>query len=110
MENNKKINMELDASQVPYLLGAIRLGIWVNDWCAALSYSVRRTVDTRAGRSISHMTQIIDQIKQQTSISHEMKPDAHSFAMKQIVDLISKECKKFEENPSYLWEEDYIPF
>jgi len=63
MDKQKVVVIKLKKWQIPRLLGAMRLGIWAEDWCAALVQSGINTYDTHSGMWIFSVGTIIDSIK-----------------------------------------------
>lgn len=67
---NAKVAVKLEKWQIPYLLGAIRLGIFVEHWSASLTYSIGCS-DSHSLRWKNIVTDIITTIREQTGIDEE---------------------------------------
>ena len=100
----KKAQITLNDWQISYLLGAARLGIWAESWCAELVMSGIGTCDTHSGKWILRVGKIIDQVKEQTGISEEDTEYGSKSALDWVEKLVKSQSKK---NDAY-WEKQYI--
>lgn len=95
----KFVTIKLKDWQIPLALGAMRLGIWLEDWCAALVQTDINSYDTHSGRWILQVGSIIDQIKKQTGINKEDKEYGSSAVwLKEINRWVAKQCQINEKN------------
>lgn len=101
----KEVIIKLKKWQIPYLLGAARLGIWCEDWCAGLIQTACNSYDTHSGKWILKVGYIIDLIKEQTGIKEEEKEYGYDDALKNIEEWVNKQCKQNEEEMAK-WEEE----
>lgn len=90
--------IKLMAWQVPYLLGSARLGMYAEDWCAALIQANLGTYDTHSARWICKVGSIIDQIKQQTRITQENLEYGYDKILDDITVWISEKCVEGEKS------------
>jgi hypothetical protein len=94
-EKVKKITLELTDRQLSYLFGAIRLGVWLEDWCAGLSQTAVDTYDTHSFRWCMPILWILEDMKKQSGFSEEWKGNGESdYAIELIEKFVEKECKK----------------
>ena len=107
MDKQKVVVIKLKKWQIPRLLGAMRLGIWTEDWCAALVQSGINTYDTHSGMWIFSVGTIIDSIKKQTGVDKEDKEyGEYEQCLKEIEIWVDKQCKTNEENSRKRQEEE----
>lgn len=97
-QKDKEVTIKLGALQIPYLLGAARLGIWAESWCAALSQTEFGSYDTHSGRWILQVGYIIKQIKKQTGIKTENKEYGDKETLDWVEKLVNKQCRKNVRN------------
>lgn len=93
----KEATIKLKKWQIPYLLGAARLGIWCEDWCAGIIQTAINSYDTHSGRWIMKVGYILDQIKEQTGIKDEEKEYGYDDALNAIQKWVDEECLKNEK-------------
>ncbi|EKD57580.1 MAG: hypothetical protein ACD_57C00224G0003 [uncultured bacterium] len=96
--NQNCVRIKLEKWQIPYLLGAARLGLSAEDWCAALIQTSMGTYDTHSAKWILAVAHIIDSIKKQTGIVEEDKEYGYTCTLGQIERMINSECDKNEES------------
>lgn len=97
-QEEKQVTVKLGASQIPYLLGAARLGIWAESWCATYSQTEFGSYDTHSRRWILQVGYIIKQIKKQTGIKKENKEYGDKETLGLIEKLVQKQCQKNVKN------------
>lgn len=95
--SEEQVIIKLKRWQIPYLLGAARLGIWTEDWCAGLDQTRANCYDTHSARWICRIDYIIDLIKNQTEITDEYKEYGGDWALGIIEEWVNEECKRNEE-------------
>lgn len=93
----KEVTIKLKKWQVPYLLGAVRLGIWNEDWCAGLVQTGINTYDTHSARWVGRVVFVIEQIKTQTGITQEETEHGCKEVLSFIQKKIDEECIKNEK-------------
>lgn len=92
---DKEVVIKLKAWQVPYLLGAARLGIWAEDWCASLTQTNVNCYDTHSGKWILKVGHIIQQIKEQTGEQKEDKEYAEEQMTLELIEkFVEEECQR----------------
>ena len=98
-DNNdeKIVTIRLQEWSIKYLLGALRLGINAEDWCAQLSMSESGTADTHSGKWIMRIAFIIDEINKQTNISTEEKEYGDYSVLDQVQTMVDEQCRKYQE-------------
>lgn len=97
-DKEKEIVIRLKAWQIPYLLGSLKLGIWLEDWSASLIQSSIGTYDSHSARWIAKVVYIAQQIKEQTGIQEECKEYAESQEIIALIDKwVAEECKWNDE-------------
>lgn len=103
MQKVKKSNkdhevvIKLKAWQVENLLGAARLGIWAEHWCAVLVQSNINTYDTHSARWILSVGYIIDSIKAQTGVVEENKEYGMTCMLEEIEQFVDAKSKQYEK-------------
>jgi len=102
-----EVVIKLKAWQVENLLGEARLGIWAEDWCAALVQSNINTYDTHSARWILSVGHIIDSIKTQTGIVEENKEYGVTYMLEEIEQLVDAKSKQYEKEFA-LCEKQYL--
>lgn len=102
----QELTIKLRRWQIPFLLGALRLGIWNQDWSAALVQSSIGTYDTHAAKWILRVGSIIQQVKNQTGIADEHREYATKDTLDWIANLVFKECAKNEKELARYYEEE----
>jgi hypothetical protein len=103
----KEVTIKLKKWQIPYLLGAARLGIWNEDWCAGLIQTAINSYDTHSARLIMKVAYILDEIKKQTGITDEDKEYACNEAVNIIQKWVDEECLR-NEKASELREAEWL--
>lgn len=68
--STERVLMKLEKWQIPYLIGAIRLGIFVEHWSASLTYSIG-CCDSHSLRWKNKVGDIISTIVKQTGVDEE---------------------------------------
>src|SRR3989338_2784596 len=95
-DKEKEVTITLKKWQVEKLLGAARMGIWVEDWCFHLRCSDSGWTDTRSGKWILRVGYIIDQIKKQTRVDYEDKAyGRETSAARKIDELVFSQCEEW---------------
>lgn len=92
--NQKYAYIKLEKWQVPYLLGATRLGIRTEDWCAYLVQTCIGTYDTDSAKWILAVGHIIDSVKHQTGVTDEEKEYGYSDPLEKIENMVNDVCDK----------------
>lgn len=110
-DEEREVTIKLKAWQIPHLLGAARLGIWLEDWCGALVQTEINTYDTHSGKWILRLAYIIDQIKQQTGIETEYKEYGSAKGwLEEIEKWVDGQCKENERRWRQWEEEEHKKF
>ena len=101
--DEQEVVIKLKRGQIPYLLGAARLGILVQTWCARLWYA-------QAGRADEHLLDYrvsvgntIKEIKEQTNIDEETAERGY---LEVIDDFVTDQCKTYETEGILRWYEE----
>lgn len=95
----KEVVIKLKKWQVEKLLGAARLGIWAEDWCAALIQTNINSYDTHSGRWILRVGYVIDEIKKQTGVIEEDKEYGRTTSVLEDIDKwVNEQCKVNVDN------------
>jgi len=97
-EQESEVNIKLKGWQIPYLLGACRLGIWAEDWCAGLMQTASGSYDTHSAKWIFKVSDIIDTIKQQSDFDIEETEYGDEEVLNAIDSLIDAQCVINEKN------------
>lgn len=106
-DNEKEVTITLQKWQVEYLLGAARMGIWVQHWSSNLAYNAGCFADTHAGKWMLNVGYIIDQIKKQTGIDSEYKEYGDSGFVENISKLVERQCKEWDDEHKKGYEEEH---
>lgn len=106
-EQESEVNIKLKGWQIPYLLGACRLGIWAEDWCAGLMQTASGSYDTHSAKWIFKVSDIIDTIKQQSDFDIEETEYGDEEVLNAIDSLIDAQCVINEKNLEN-WENERI--
>ena len=94
-EKVKKITIEVTDRQLSYLFGAIRLGVWLEDWCAGLSQTAINTYDTHSYKWCMPVLKVLDDMKKESGVTEEWKEYGDSdYAIGLIGKYVEKECEK----------------
>ncbi len=67
------VTISLNKKNIASMLGALRMGSWLENWCAGLTMASMGTCDTRSMRWRASIEFMIEQIKSQTGIQKEWK-------------------------------------
>jgi hypothetical protein len=90
--------INLERWRIPYLLGALRLGMRCEDWCAEQLQTPLGSYDTYSPRWIMKIAGIIKLISIQTGIEEEYRGSGYPEILNYIQKLINKDCAaQFEE-------------
>lgn len=65
------VTIQLEKWQIKYLLGALRLGINAEGWCANLSFAESLTADTHNAKYIVRIANVIETIGKQSGVTQE---------------------------------------
>lgn len=90
--DEQEVTIKLKVWQVKHLLGASRLGIWAEDWCAALWQTAHDSYDTHSGKWMCRIGYIIDQIKSQTGVTEEDTEYGDADELNTIQTLVNAQC------------------
>jgi len=94
-EKVKRITIEVTDRELSYLFGAIRLGVWLEDWCAGLSQTAINTYDTHSYKWCMPVLRILDDMKKESGITEEWKEYGEcDYAIEHIGKFVGEECKK----------------
>jgi len=91
-EQESEVIIKLKSWQVPYLLGACELGIWVEDWCASLAQTSCGTYDTHSSKWIFRVEHTTDSIKEQSGIEATEKEYGFDSFLSEIDEWVNKQC------------------
>ena len=97
-EQESEVIIKLKGWQIPYLLGACRLGIWAEDWCAGLMQTASGSYDTHSNKWIFKVAHIIDTIKQQSDFDIEETEYGNDEVLNAIDYLIDAQCVTNQKN------------
>lgn len=98
IQEDKDVIIHLKDWQVPRLLGALRLGILLEDWCASIVQNSINTFDHHSERWTSSVDYIAEQIAEQTGVMDEETEYASSAVLKYIGKWVGAECKRLIED------------
>lgn len=94
-EKVKKITIEVTDRELSYLFGAIRLGVWLEGWCAGLTQTVINSYDTHSYRWCIPVLKVLDDIKNKSGVKEERKEyGENEYSIKLIEKFVAKECEK----------------
>ena len=94
-EKVKKITIEVTERELSYLLGAIRLGVWLEDWCAGLAQTAINSYDTHSIKWCIRVLKILDEMKKQSKVTEEWKEYGEvDYAIDVIGKFVEEECEK----------------
>lgn len=94
--DERKVNITLDEYLIKYLLGAVNLGITLEDLCAYDAYSYG-TVDTHSLKWQLKVLLLYQEIIKQTGVIEVYKEYGDWFDKTGIAEYVSSNCKKREE-------------
>lgn len=100
MEGDKiKFTLELAERDLVELFGAIRLGVWLEDWCATLSQSASGNCDTSSYKWCMRVLSTLEKMKEKSGISYEWKEYAQDkWAISLIDDFVDTKGLEFIRN------------
>jgi hypothetical protein len=95
-KNDGFVTIKLEKWQVKHLIGAMRLGIWSQDWCATLVQTIS-VCDTDSLRWMANVNYLIEMITAQTGVSAEERGMyADNVTLNIIQGLVNKQCQQYE--------------
>lgn len=97
IQEDKDVVIRLKDWQVPRLLGALRLGILLEDWCASIVQNSINTFDRHSERWTSSVDYIAKQIIDQTGVMDEETEYASSAVLQYIGKWVGAQCKRLIE-------------
>lgn len=98
-EKVRKITFEATDSELAELFGAIRLGVWLEDWCASLSQTAIESYDTNSYKWCMRVLRILDDLQIKSGIKSEWKEYAEGdYPINIFQQFVDEECKKNTEN------------
>jgi hypothetical protein len=86
------VTITMERRRIPHLLGALRLGIWLEGACAELSHSAYQCYDSVSRRWCGDVADTIEAIKSQTGVSLEYKGDGEDWSLKIIGTDVNTRC------------------
>lgn len=89
----KEITLTLTAPKQYFseLFGAVRLGVWLEDWCATLEQCSIDTADTRSYKWCMRVLWMLEQMQDNTGVKSEWKEYAQSeWAVSIIEEFVDK--------------------
>jgi len=89
------VTIKLEKWSIKYLLGALRLGINAEDWCAGLTMTSINSYDTHSGKWIMRIAFLIDEIKRQTGEETEDMEYGECNSLNDIQLMVNKKCKEY---------------
>lgn len=98
IQEDKDVVIYLKDWQVPRLLGALRLGILLEDWCASIVQNSINTFDHHSERWTSSVDYIAKQIIEQSGVMDEETEYASSSVLKYIGKWVGAQCKSLFED------------
>ncbi len=110
-QHQETVTISLPKESISSLLGALRLGIWLENWCANLCMTGIGTYDSHSWRWSKHILNAMDLIKKQTGIQDEFKEygECNGF-LDEMADWVNKQCdqnmKSFEESEKTAHKDD----
>lgn len=94
----KEVTIKLKRWQIPILLGAARLGIWLQDWCNNFVICKTGNCNTCAGRWILTVGKIIGIIKKETDMNTENKGEGQNIdILKELQHWVYQRCEEFDK-------------
>ncbi len=92
------VTITLTRHLIPCLLGAARLGIWLESWCAMMYWLALDHHDSGSMKWCNSVNRLTNEIKQQTGITEEYKEYGEA---EQFIDIIEKfvgdECDRYHK-------------
>lgn len=111
MNNEEKmhsINLKLNSRVSKNMLGALRLGLTLQNMCADMHYSSVNGSDPVAMRYTSNITYVIGEIQKQTGLNREDEYGGHAvdIFINDIWRYVGKMCKKMDKAHKELEKEE----
>ncbi len=95
-QDQQLVTITIDKRFIPCLLGALRLGVWLEDWCACLVQSAIGTYDSHSRRWCNTIIHLIVSIKEQTGADQEWKEYAESdVTIEDIAKWVEAKCAEY---------------
>jgi len=94
-EKIKKITIEVTDRELSYLFGAIRLGVWLEDWCAGLVQTAINSYDTHSIKWCVRVLKILDEMKKESGVTEEWREyGGDDYAIELLGKFVEEECDK----------------
>ncbi len=94
----KKVKLTIVATEweLSELFGAIRLGVWLEDWCATLTQTAIDSYDTHSYKWCMRVLHQLEDMEKQTGITYESKEYAQDdWAVSLIEAFVDKKASEF---------------
>jgi len=104
----KEFTIKLKGWQITRLIGAARLGIQAEHWCAGLVQTGAGASDMESMKWISSVRYTIDEVKKQTKVKHEDRGYGEADGVIEEIDKwVNDKCEKNEKNLEELEEREH---
>jgi hypothetical protein len=94
----KKVKLTIEATkwELSELFGAVRLGVWLEDWCATLTQAAIDSYDTHSYKWCMRVLHQLEKMEKQTGITYESKEYAQDeWAVTLIEAFVDKKAGEF---------------
>jgi hypothetical protein len=90
----KIVNLKISETQALKLITALRLSMWIHDWCEMMEFSLTSTADTQGLRWKYRLKEIMDNVRSAAGIKDDQCiPYDGDWVLPRLDAIISKECK-----------------
>lgn len=98
MEEEKTITIKATETEFENLFGAVRLGIWLEDWCTRLQCVPLNDGDTTSSKWMMRALYIVNQMKKETGITKEWKNFGEEDDFIELLDdYVCEKCNEWKE-------------
>ncbi len=92
------VTITFEKGTISHLLGALRLGMWLEEWCAGLVQTAIGTYDSHSLKWCWVVTDLINQIKEQTGETEEWKEYGEcDVSIGNIGKWVATKCAEYEK-------------
>lgn len=103
---DEEVTIKLTKGEIPLIVGAMRLGCNLEDWCASYLYSCTGWTDSHSMRWMRTVFYLIDEINKQSGNKDESVEKAYSDVIATLEEIIYKQCEKIEKELNDCWENE----
>jgi len=99
------VTIKLEKGQVPLVVGAMRLGCFLESWCAEYIYTGVGVTDSHSGRWVNTVLNLIDNINKQSGNEKECLEKADDEVISRLEEILYKQFDENEKELNSIWDE-----